>query len=168
MNEQKIADLPLNGRNWVDLTLMQPGITQHKNIGSGSPIPSLGTFYSSNGAPIRSNNYMIDGAMMVIFYGGVSASVDGSTLGVDGIQEYKVQTSNFSAEYGLTMGSQVTIVSKGGTNSFHGAAFEYLRNSSLDARNFFDSPSDTPAGEAPASLQTQQFWRRLRRSNQEG
>ena len=68
------------------------------------------------------------------------ASAIGTTLGVDGILEYRVITNNFSAEYGGSMGSIQTIVSKGGTNQFHGDAFEFLRNSNLDSRNYFDLP----------------------------
>ena len=139
VNEQKMADLPLNGRNWVDLTLMQPGIEQHSNLGGASPAAVAGTFFSSNGATIRSNNYMLDGAPMVVIYGGTQASINGTSLGVEGIREYKVVTNAFSAEYGLFMGSQTTLVSKNGTNRFHGSAFEYIRNSALDAANFFDS-----------------------------
>ena len=65
-------------------------------------------------------------------YAANGASAIGTTLGVDGILEYRVITNNFSAEYGMSMGSQMVIVSKGGTNQFHGDAFEFLRNSNLD------------------------------------
>ena len=146
VNEEKVADLPLNGRNYLDLTLMQPGIVQHKNTSPTAP-SAVGTWYSSNGAPVRSNNYMLDGAIMTNATGATSASADGSTLGIEGIREYKVLTNSYSAEYGMTMGSQMTMVSKSGTNQFHGAAFDYLRNSVLDARNFFDytAPNRLPA-----------------------
>jgi hypothetical protein len=139
VNEEKVADLPLNGRNYVDLTMMQPGIVQNtnkENQGGG-----IGTWYVSNGAPPRSNTYLLDGAPMGNAFGGSTSSATGETLGVEGIQEYKVMTNAFSAEYGQTMGSQMTIVSKSGTNNFHGSAFDYLRNSVLDARNFFDYKS---------------------------
>ena len=149
VNEQKMADLPLNGRNWVDLTLMQPGIEQHTNTGGNSPAAVAGTFFSSNGATIRSNNYMLDGAPMVVIYGGTQASISKSTLGVEGIKEFKVVTNNFGAEYGLTMGSQTALVSKNGTNSFHGSAFEYLRNSVLDAANLFDTPASSGGKRLP-------------------
>jgi hypothetical protein len=139
VGEQKVADLPLNGRNYIDLTLLQPGITQHKDMGLQPT--SGGLWFSSNGAPLRSNNYMLDGAMLVNMQGINSSGITGSTLGVDGIREYRVITNSFSAEYGMKMGSQVTMVSKNGTNSFHGDGFEYLRNSAMDARNFFDLKS---------------------------
>jgi hypothetical protein len=138
VNEEKIADLPLNGRDYADLTLLQPGVSQNNsvvNLGGGTQ----GVIYSSNGAPIRSNNYLIDGAPMQNIFGFNAASASGSSLGLDGIREYRVITNAFPAEYGMTMGSQMVIVSKGGSNQFHGDAFEYLRNRVMDARNFFDS-----------------------------
>ena len=136
VSEERMADLPLNGRSYVDLTLLQPGIIQHKNAGGASFL--TGTWYSSNGAPPRSNTFLLDGANMLTIGGAQSASITGNTLGIDGIREYRVITNSFSAEYGLTMGSQTTLVSKNGTNQLHGSLFEYLRNSVLDARNFFD------------------------------
>ena len=139
VDEQKIADLPLNGRNYVDLMMLQPGISQetNKSLTGGQ----VGTWFSSNGAPVRSNNYLLDGAILTNIYGAGTSSASGYTLGIDGIQEWRTVTNSFSAEYGMTMGSQMIIASKGGTNVFHGAAFEYLRNDVLDAANFFYIPS---------------------------
>jgi len=137
VDEQKVEDLPLNGRNFVDLSLMQTGVTQTA-ITTG-PYGMIGTMYSSNGATLRSNTTLLDGASMTTLMGLTSTSAIATTLGIDGIKEYKVVTNMFSAEYGQTMGSQTTIVSKGGTNQWHGDAFEYLRNSALDARNYFDA-----------------------------
>jgi hypothetical protein len=135
VDEQKIADLPLNGRNYVDLMLLQPGISAETNkILTGGEV---GTWFSSNGAPVRSNNFLLDGAILTNLFGATASSASGSTLGLDGIQEWRTVTNSFSAEYGMTMGSQMLIASKGGTNVFHGAAFEYLRNDYLDAANFF-------------------------------
>jgi outer membrane receptor protein involved in Fe transport len=139
VGEQKVADLPLNGRNYIDLSLLQAGVNQHKNIG-GLPIPN-GTWFSASGAPMRSNNYMLDGAILVNSQGASPAGATGDTLGVEGTREIRVLTNSYSAEYGMNMGGQMVMVSKGGSNSFHGDVFEYLRNSALDARNFFDYPS---------------------------
>ncbi|MBI2817463.1 MAG: TonB-dependent receptor [Acidobacteria bacterium] len=147
VDEQRVADLPLNGRNYIDLTLLQPGVQQQSNrTYTGS---MTGTWLSSNGAPIRSNNYLLDGAIMQNLMGATSASVSGSTLGLEGIREYRVVTNSFSAEYGMTMGSQTMIVSKSGTNAFHGSLFEYLRNDNLDARNFFDRKTAITPGRLP-------------------
>ena len=141
VNEQKMSELPLNGRNYVDLSLMQTGVTQNKNVGTLAGLG--GTVFSSNGAPTISNNFLLDGTSIVNQSGWTGSSIAGTTLGVDGIKEYKVITSSFSAEYGMTMGSQMLIVSKGGSNQYHGDVFEYLRNSAMDARNFFD-PAKIP------------------------
>ncbi|MDP9052387.1 MAG: carboxypeptidase-like regulatory domain-containing protein, partial [Acidobacteriota bacterium] len=146
---KQISDLPLNGRNFIDLTLLQTGITQfqYNNFGTNG---LFGEFFSSNGAPIRSNMYTLDGAIMGNVGGASASSISGLSLGLDGISEYKVMTNSFSAEYGLVMGSQTTIVTKGGTNRFHGDVFEYIRNSVFDARNYFDLlyslPKTSPGG----------------------
>ena len=136
VSEQRVADLPLNGRNYVDLTLMQTGVSEQKSVNKSPAY--VGTYFSSNGAPVRSNSYLLDGASMTNIWGASSSSGDHSTLGIDGIRELRVVTNSFTAEYGITMGSQMVMVSKGGTNIFHGSLFEYMRNSAMDARNFFD------------------------------
>ncbi|MBI2815587.1 MAG: TonB-dependent receptor [Acidobacteria bacterium] len=148
VDEQKMADLPLNGRNYIQLSLLQPGVLEHRSK-SATGNETQGTWYSSNGAPVRSNNYMLDGAIMQNFGGTNTGSMSGATLGVEGIREYRVITNSFSAEYGMTMGSQMVIVSKGGTNSLHGSVFEYLRNDNLDARNFFDRKTALTPGRLP-------------------
>ena len=162
VDDQRIADLPLNGRNYIDLTLLQPGVTQDE------PRYRLQWHrVQRNGAPIRSNAYLLDGAILQNMYAANGASATGNTLGVDGILEYRVITNNFSAEYGGSMGSiQMVIVSKGGTNQFHGDAFEFLRNSNLDSRNYFDLP---PATHRPpvARISEEQLRRRVRRADQE-
>jgi hypothetical protein len=140
VSEQKVADLPLNGRNYIDLTLLQPGVVQHKNM-NPTTSSQVGLWFSSNGAPLRSNSYMLDGAVVLNPTGPTTASLDGSSLGIEGIREFRVITNGFSAEYGMNMGSQTVVVSKGGTNQWHGDVFEFLRNSALDARNFFDYQS---------------------------
>ena len=153
VDEQRMADLPLNGRNYIDLTLLQTGVTQHKDIGGVTG--QEGIWFSSNGAPLRSNNLLLDGAPLQNLGGAASASVGNTTLGVEGIREYRVITNSFSAEYGMTMGSQMMIVSKNGTNDFHGSLFDYLRNSALDARNFFDRKTAITPRRLPAFTRNQ-------------
>jgi hypothetical protein len=121
VDEQRVADLPLNGRNYIDLSLLQTGVSQHRT--EGTSLGFQGTAFSSNGAPVRSNSYLLDGASMSNVQGVNSGSAIGSTLGVDGIREYRVITNSFSAEYGETMGSQMLIVSKSGTYFLHGSLF---------------------------------------------
>ncbi len=136
VEQTKIEDLPLNGRDLLDLTVMIAGVSQTA-LNSG-PYGENGTMFSTNGSSLRSNMTMLDGAITTTYMGLTFGSVSGTSLGVDGVKEYKVVTSTSGAEYGMVMGSQTAMVSKGGSNAWHGDAFEYLRNSSLDARNYFD------------------------------
>jgi hypothetical protein len=144
VSDTSIKDLPLNGRNYVDLSLLQPGVTKDKNIqnnlsGGGG---GFGTTFSVNGAPDRSNNFTLDGAVLQNQFARNPGSEGGTTLGVEGIKEYRVITTNFAAEYGVTMGSQTVMVSANGTNQFHGDVFYFIRNAALDAKNFFDNPNN--------------------------
>lgn len=137
VSEDTVADLPLNGRNFNDLTLLQTGISVARTVGRSGTID--GVQYSSGGAPIRSNTYMLDGTIMNnITSSGGGSSVNENSLGVEAIREYRVLTNSYSAEYGNTMGAQVSLVTKSGTNQFHGSLFEYLRNSAMDARDWTD------------------------------
>jgi hypothetical protein len=139
VNSKEIEDLPLNGRNYIDLSLLQAGVTDSLNTTGTNGFGGMtGTVYSSNGAPVISNNFLLDGTQITNQSDWGTASFAGTTLGVDGIQEYKVLTSTYDASYGMTMGSEMVIISKGGANQYHGDVFEYLRNSALNARNFFD------------------------------
>ena len=153
VDEQKVSELPLNGRNYIDLTLLQTGVNLHSR--HGDTAGATGTWFSSSGAPVRSNSFLLDGASMITIWGSSSASIGNTTLGVEGIREFRVVTNSFSAEYGVTMGSQTVIVSKSGANAFHGSLFEYVRNSALDARNFFDYKSRASNRRLPAFTRNQ-------------
>ena len=139
INSEQIEDLPLNGRNYIDLSLLQAGVTNSQNsTGTNGFGGMTGTVYSSNGAPVISNNFLLEGTQIKNQSDWGTASFAGTTLGLDGIQEFKVLTSAYDASYGMSMGSEMVMISKGGTNQYHGDVFEYLRNSALNARNFFD------------------------------
>ena len=141
VNEQQMSELPLNGRNYIDLTLLKPGVNKDRNQRN----QPNGTSFSVNGAPPRSNNFTLDGAILQTADGRSPVAGDsGNALGLDGIKEYQTVTGTFQAEYGLAMGSQIVAVSKGGTNQFHGDVFEYLRNSAFDANTFRNRGADTP------------------------
>jgi len=94
-----------------------------------------------SGARPQQNNYRLDGVSLNDYANGAPGSVLGGNLGVDAIQEFSVLTSNYSAEYGKTSGGVVNAITRSGTNAFHGSAYEFLRNSALDARNFFEDPT---------------------------
>jgi hypothetical protein len=112
--------------------------------------------------PLRSNTYMIDGAVMQNVLGGTTSSIANNTLGIEGIREWRVVANNFSAEYGLTMGSQMEIVTKSGTTAITVSA-EYLRNSALDAAISSTTGLATPS-RLPPSDGT--IWRRRWRTDQ--
>ncbi len=141
VDSSEMSELPLNGRNFAELALLQPGVQRSRVFSTGGD--NRMTVYSSSGAPLSSNQTTIDGGRVNTMRSTSTAtSVSGGSLGVDGIQEFKLVTNAMSAEYGMSMGSQMVMVSKSGTNAFHGSLFEYHRNDNLDARNFFDYTAD--------------------------
>src|SRR5450755_176867 len=138
---REVVDLPLNGRMFTQLLQLEPGtvpvdVSQNNGkqpgFGSGSPIPAI------NGGTNRSNLFYIDGIYATDpFFAGFSFSPS-----IDAIQEFKEQTHTDQAEFGGSTGATVTVVTQPGTNSFHGSAFEFLRNTAFDARNTFaESPT---------------------------
>src|SRR3984893_11767214 len=138
-----IRELPLNGRSWTDLATLQPGVVAVETqspftAGSNRGNRGFENEVAINGARPQQNNYRLDGISIEDFANGGAGSVLGGNVGVDAIQEFSVLTSNTSAEYGRTSGGVINAVTRAGTNQFHGGAYEFLRNSALDARNFFD------------------------------
>ena len=141
-----VRELPLNGRSWTDLATLQPGVdaihTQPDfSAGTDRGNRGFGQQLTISGARPQQNNYRLDGVSLNDYANGAPGSVLGGNLGVDAIQEFSVLTSNYSAEYGKTSGGVVNAVTRSGTNDYHGSAYEFLRNSALDARNYFDSHS---------------------------
>ena len=140
-----VRELPLNGRSWTDLAALQPGvdtIQTQPSFSSGADRGNrgFGQQLTISGARPQQNNYRLDGVSLNDYANGAPGSVLGGSLGVDAIQEFSVLTSNYSAEYGKTSGGVVNAITRSGTGSFHGSVYEFLRNSALDARNFFDGP----------------------------
>jgi outer membrane receptor protein involved in Fe transport len=137
--EGVIRELPLNGRDWLQLTVLQPGalIVVSTNQQS-SPGTGLGTKMSISGGRPTQNVFRIDGLVVNDQGNDSPGSALGVNMGVDAIREFSVLTNAYSAEYGRSSGGVVNAITKSGTNGIHGTAFEFLRNSALDARNFFD------------------------------
>jgi hypothetical protein len=157
VNATTVRELPLNGRSWTDLAALQPGVDTIQTqpsfaTGADRGNRGFGQQLAISGARPQQNNYRLDGVSLNDYANGAPGSVLGGSLGVDAIQEFSVLTSNYSAEYGKTSGGVVNAVTRSGTNSFHGSVYEFLRNSALDARNFFEDPS-TPK----ASFKRNQF-----------
>ena len=134
IDSQQVTNLALNGRNYIQLLSLVPGVALITDD-QLELTTSLATGNQSiNGNRGQTNNVTIDGGFNL--QSGSNASQI-NNLGIDFIQEVKIQTSNFSAEYGRNSGGQVSLVSRSGSNEFHGSAFEFVRNDKLDARPFF-------------------------------
>src|ERR1044072_6985213 len=134
IDQQQVQNLALNGRNYIQLLSFVPGVAL-LNDDQLELTTSLATNNQSiNGYRGQTNNVTIDGGFNL--QSGSNASQI-NNLGIDYIQEVKIHTSNFSAEYGRNSGAQVSLVTRSGSNDFHGSAFEFLRNDKLDARSFF-------------------------------
>ncbi len=139
---EAIERLPLNGRNYTDLALLQPGVNAFPHRDGGSVV-AHGLGMSVNGQDPRSNVYLLDGTLQNDFTNGPAGSAAGTALGMDTIREFRVEANAYSAEFGRNSGGQINVLSKSGANTFSGSAFEYHRNDALDSSNFFD------AGEKP-------------------
>src|ERR1700716_2349477 len=149
VNATTVRELPLNGRSWTDLATLQPGVNRIQtqpdfSAGTDRGNRGFGQQLTISGARPQQNNYRLDGVSLNDYANGAPGSVLGGSLGVDAIQEFSVLTSNYSAEYGKTSGGVVNAVTRSGTNQFHGSAYEFIRNSAVDARNFFDGPTVPP------------------------
>ena len=142
VGERAMKELPLNGRNYIDLAFLQPGVVAYPHRDTGSVV-AHGVGISVNGQDPRSNVYLIDGTPQNDFTNGPSGSAAGTSLGLETIREFRVETNAYSAEYGRNFGGQINAVSKSGGNAFHGSLYEFHRNDNLDARNFFD-PAEKP------------------------
>jgi hypothetical protein len=144
VNSTTVRELPLNGRSWTDLAVLQPGVVSATSHTAVDVNRGYGAQLSISGARPQQNNYRLDGISINDYSNGGPGSVLGQNLGVEAIQEFSVLTSNYSAEYGKTSGGVVNAISRSGTNQFHGSVYEFLRNSALDADNFFDNANGLP------------------------
>nr|MBP6822890.1 TonB-dependent receptor [Acidobacteriota bacterium] len=137
IDNNQITGLPLDGRNFLELALLAPGTTPSAQGSAGS---ARGDFaFSINGAREDANNFLLDGVYNV----DPKLNTFGVKPPVDAIREFEVLSSVYDASFGRSAGAQVNVVMKSGTNSFHGTAYEFVRNQSLDARNYF-APADQP------------------------
>ncbi len=140
-----INDLPLNGRNFTFLAQLSAGVTQGQQDTRG--LGASGSF-SANGSRPAQNNYLLDGidnnTNLVDFLNGTAFAVRPP---IDALAEFKVQTNDYSAEFGRSAGAVLNASIKSGTNQVHGSAWEFLRNDKLDAANFFENAGGIPRGE---------------------
>jgi hypothetical protein len=141
-DSRTVQQIPLNGRHFLDLAVLAPGsVTAPQNEFSSTPMRGLGALaINTAGNREETVNYMVNGITLndlvfsaIMFQPSISA-----------VQEFKIDNSTFSAEYGQSSGAIVNVATRSGTNEFHGELFEFLRNDSLDARNFFNFTSSEP------------------------
>ncbi len=140
VGEREIRDLPLNGRSFQQLALLQPGVQAALAAGNdvvGGRTPKI----SINGARPEQNSFLLDGTDINNVYNKTPGSAAGVLLGVEAVLEFQVLTNAYSAEFGRSAGGIFNAVTRSGANRFTGSVFEFHRNSALDARNFFDPPS---------------------------
>ena len=142
VDERSIRDLPLNGRSYDQLALFQPGVV---TMGAGQASAAFdfgtGTRFSVAGSRAYANSFLLDGTDINDHANGTPGGSAGTNLGVDGVQEFKINTSVSPAEYGRSSGGTVSAVTRSGTNGLHGSAFEFLRNNDLDSLGYFDYKS---------------------------
>lgn len=143
VNERQVKDLPLNGRSYDELMTLNPAIVNYssqRSGGVGTSNSAVGNMFAASGHRPQENLFLLNG----IEYTGASeinntpGGASGQLLGVDAVREFNVVTDTYGAEYGKRPGAQISIVTASGTNQLHGSVYEFLRNSNLDARNFFD------------------------------
>lgn len=132
----QIEDLPLNGRSFIELANLTPGV-QLTQTGGQSTSTGMGMKLSVNGSRYTANLFTLDGTNLNDEYS-QAGSASGNVLGVEAIREFQVLTNSFSAEYGHHTGGIINAATKSGTNTVHGSAFEFHRGDNLDAKNYFD------------------------------
>jgi hypothetical protein len=148
---RQIAELPLNGRSFMQLATLQPGVNVSRSTGSDFTGGFGGTQVTIAGARPEQTGYLMDGTNIADVSDKAPSSVAGVLLGVDTVQEFSVQTHGYSAEFGRAAGGVISAVTKSGTNNFRGTAFEFHRNSALDEKGFFDE------GDSPPDFKRNQF-----------
>lgn len=139
VSSREAIDLPLNGRNLTQLGLLQPGVAgMTAGLSEAGGILRSGQAYAVNGQRPESNNYLLDGVSNVdAVNGGFAVRVP-----VDSVAEFRILTSNAPPEYGNSSGAQTTVITKSGSNQFHGDLYDFFRNNAFDSRNFFAAATE--------------------------
>jgi outer membrane receptor protein involved in Fe transport len=148
VESETVRELPLNGRDWTSLAVLQPGVktiaTQMSFSSSARGNRGFGGELTVSGQRSTFNNYRIDGISVNDYAMAAPGNVIGVVLGVDAIQEFSVLTGGFPAEYGRATGGVINAISRSGTNQFHGAVYEFLRNNAFDANDYFTRSAGNP------------------------
>jgi len=139
VSSKSVTDLPLNGRSASDLAALEPGVASARTQQTGQAQRGFGNQMTISGGRPRQNDARLDGISVNDYVNGPPGSALGVNLGSDAVEQFAVLTSNYPAQYGRSSGGIIGASTRSGTGNFHGDAFEYIRNSALDARNFFDT-----------------------------
>ena len=144
-----VRELPLNGRDWTSLATLEPGVVSIQTQATASFSANkgnrgFGNQLSDGGHRANENTYRVNGMSTNDYSNAAPGGATGVNLGVDGIEEFSVLTSNFTAEYGRTSGAVINAITKSGTNELHGSAYFFDRDSIFDARNYFDGSAIPP------------------------
>jgi len=144
VDARTVRELPLNGRDWASLATLEPGVSQisdqaQTTFNANKGNRGFGNQLSDAGHRANENTYRINGVVINDYSNGAPGGPSGLNLGVDGIQEFSVLTSDYTAEYGRTSGAVINAITKSGVNELHGTAFFFDRDKIFDAKNFFDS-----------------------------
>jgi hypothetical protein len=143
IESKQFTDLPLNNRTALGLLTLSEGVVASRGFSSSF---NAANQFSANGSRPGQNEILLDGAPNTLPGVWPGRGILGTPMPVDSVQEFKVQTSSFSAEFGRTGGGLVNMVTKSGSNEWHGSAFEFLRNSKFDANDFFSNRNGIPLG----------------------
>jgi hypothetical protein len=143
VGERQVKDLPLNGRSYDELVTLNPGVvnyTSQRAGGIGTSNSVLGNMFAVSGRRPQENLYLLNDVEFTSAseINNTPGGASGQLLGVDAVREFAVVKDTYGAEYGKRPGAQINIVTASGSNQLHGDLYEFLRNSALDARNFFD------------------------------
>ena len=148
IQSQQIVELPLNGRDWAQLATLEPGVVQvrvHEQVTQpGGNLRGLGNQMTIDGNRPTQNVYRLNGVIVNDYSNAGPGNVLGASVGVDAIQEFSVLTANYSAEYGFTSGGVINAITKSGTNSFHGSAYEFIRNKAFDSNTYLTPDAKPP------------------------
>jgi len=143
VSNQRIVDLPLNDRNIFALTSLVPGVFQTKTT-TGVDNTFYGNHFIINGSQEATSDMVLDGVSLEVGHNVPTIPAITAIPSVEGVQEFKILTNAYPAEYGRSGGGVVIMATKSGTNTLHGSAFEFLRNSIMDSNNFFANRSGLP------------------------
>jgi hypothetical protein len=150
VDSRTVRELPLNGRDWTSLATLEPGVAKVPNqvttaFSANKGNRGFGNQLTDSGHRPNENSYRVNAIIVNDYSNAAPGGATGLNLGVDGVQEFSVVTTGYTAEYGRTSGAIINAITKSGTNQFHGDAYFFDRDKVFDAKNYFDPPGPIPS-----------------------